>query len=161
MKTDLNKIFLCAVLVLFLLIAGGTVVAFLTKKAEPGKGLRKDDPAPEQISSVLKKKHVSAFTKIGQLRSSTAPDEKDRRCVVVVTPWLEYNGNDESFCEELDVKLRSIRAIVTQYFMDYTVDQLLSRGESRVKADLLSRINDGLVLGKVSAIYFNEYQFLD
>ncbi|MBQ7157810.1 MAG: hypothetical protein IJS09_00075 [Treponema sp.] len=161
MKADLNKILICVVFVLGVLIIGGTTVAVLTKRAVPGKGLRKDDPTPEQVSSIFQKKHEKAFTKIGQLRSSTAPDENDRRAVVVVTPWLEYSGDDEAFYEELDTKLRSIKAIFMQYFINYTVDQLLSRGEALVKADLLSQINDELVLGKVTAVYFNEYQFLD
>ncbi len=136
-------------------------MAVLTKNAEPGKGLRHTDPRPEQMASSLQSAGKKAFTKIGQLRSSTAPDENDRRAVVVISPWLSYAGDDAAFYEELDTKLRAIKAIITGYFVDYTVDQLLSQGEALVKADLLTRINDQLVLGKVTEIYFNEYQFLD
>ena len=136
-------------------------MAVLTKNAHPGKGLRRSDPSPEQVASTFQKEHKKAFTKIGQLRSSTAPDENDHRAVVVLTPWLSYAGDDEAFYEELDSKLRSIKAIISGYFVDYTVDQLLSQGEALVKADLLTLINEQLVLGKVTDIYFNEYQFLD
>ena len=161
MKIGMNKILVGLLVFLGAIIICGTIGAFLSKKAEPGKGLRRDDPTPEQTAAIFHREHKKAFTKIGQLRTSTAPDEKDRRVVVVVTPWLEYAGDDEAFYEELDTKLRSIKAIVTNYFVNYTLDQLLSRGEARVKADLLSEINAALVLGKIEAIYFNEYQFLD
>ncbi len=161
MNFNLNKILLCTIILLGLCIIGGTAVAVVTKSAVPGKGLRRSDPTPEEMAAAFQKADKKAFTKIGQLRSSTAPDENDSRAVVVITPWLSYAGGDEAFYEELDTKLRSIKAIITAYFPDYTVDQLLSRGEALVKADLITRINDELVLGKIIDIYFNEYQFLD
>ncbi|MBQ6780656.1 MAG: hypothetical protein IJP62_05420 [Treponema sp.] len=161
MKVDLNKVLVVTLAGIAVVIILGTAVAIFSKKAVPGAGLRKNDPTPEQTAAIFQKQQKSAFTKIGQLRTSTAPDENDNRSVIVITPWLEYAGNDAAFFEELDTKLRSIRASITNYFNNFTKDQLLFRGESLVKADLLFQINESLVLGKVTAIYFNEYQFLD
>ena len=138
----------------------GTIVALATKHT-PGSNLRKDDPTPQELAATFRTQKKSAFTELGQLRTSTAPDEHDKRAVVIITPWLEYAGEDAAFYEELSNKLRSIRAIITNYFIDYTKDQLFSQGEPTVKQALLARINEQLVLGTITAIYFNDYQFLE
>ena len=161
MKFSLEKTFIVILAVITLFIVAVTLAAVYTKKASPGAGLRKNDPTPESLSVSFKQLHKSAFTRIGQLRTSTAPDENDRRAVVIITPWLEYPGNDAAFYEELDSKLRSIRAIITNYFINYTYPEILKKGELTVKQELTDEINGQLVLGAISAIYFNDYQFLN
>ena len=39
--------------------------------------------------------------------------------------------------------------------------ELLSKGEASIKSELKKSINDTLVLGSISALYFNDYLFLD
>ena len=160
MHVTLNKVLYAVIIALAALIALGTIIALATKHT-PGKDLRKADPTPQELERVLKAQKKSAFTKLGQLRTSTAPDENDKRSVIIITPWLEYASDDQAFYEELDGKIRSIRALITNYFIDYTKDQLFSQGEPTVKAALLARINEQLVLGQISALYFNDYQFLN
>lgn len=140
---------------LLVIIVFGTLFA-LASHHRPGSGLRHADPAPESVTGTAN----NAFTSIGQLRTSSALDEKNHKVVIVITPWLAYEGNDKAFYEELDSKIRAIRSIITSYFPRFTEKQLYARSEEVIKSELLSAINATLVLGKVSAIYFNEYQFL-
>ena len=54
-----------------------------------------------------------------------------------------------------------MRAVITEYFSKYTEDELLSRGEEKIKADLLAAINERLSLNKIQAIYFSDYLFIE
>lgn len=159
MKFSLNTMLAAVIGALALCIIGGTVFAFATSHV-PGADLRKDDPTPQERADALRAQKKSAFTELGRLRTATAPDENERRTVIIITPWLEYTSDDAAFYEELSNKLRSIRAIITAYFSGYTKEQLLAQGEQTVKQQLLARINEQLVLGSITALYFNEYQFL-
>ncbi len=150
-----NRILVIFAAALAAIILVGTGIALATRH-KPGQGLRHSDPTPESVVS----SSTSAFTNIGQLRTSSALDENNQKVVIVITPWLEYEGKDQAFYEELDSKIRSIRSIITGYFPRYTEKQLYSTSEQTIKAELLASINANLVLGKISAIYFNEYQFL-
>ena len=38
-----------------------------------------------------------------------------------------------------------MRAVITEYFSKYTEDELLSRGEEKIKADLLTALNERLL----------------
>lgn len=154
-----NKLLLGVIALLFLAIIAGTAIALCTKNAVPGKGLRKIDPAPQKVLASTTGK--AAFTLIGQLRLPTKPDAKGRSYHIVVEPWLEYAAEDAALYEELDTKLRAIRSSISAYFMNYTEQELASKGERRIKDELLVSINNTLVLGKITAIYFDAYQFLD
>ena len=154
--STIEKLLLGVLAVLAVVIVMFTAVALFARGAVPGAGLRKIDPSPRAATE----SGMAAFTLIGQLRVSTKPAEDDSRTIVIVTPWLEYTGGDTDFYEELDRKQRAIRSTITTYFTRFTESELLLRGERAVKEDLLSLINQQLVLGKLTAIYFNEYQFL-
>ena len=160
MKFSLNTMLAAAVGALALIILGGTVLALATRHV-PGADLRKDDPTPQEREAARGAQDRTAFTELGRLRTATAPDENERRTLIIVTPWLEYTGGDATFYEELSNKLRSVRAIITTYFSGFTKEQLLAQGEQAVKQQLLARINEQLVLGSITAIYFNDYQFLE
>ena len=41
------------------------------------------------------------------------------------------------------------------------MDELKAHGETNVKEDLLDSINSQLVMGKIRAVYFNDYVFID
>lgn len=151
-----NKVLLSVAALLFVIIVACTAVALFAKNVVPGAGLRRIDPSPRSVVA-----GSTAFTLIGQLRTTSRTDDGGEHCIVIVDPWLEYAGGDTDFYEELDRKQRALRAAISAYFTQFTEEELVRRGERAVKDDLLSLINAQLVLGKVSAIYFNEYQFLD
>lgn len=173
---SLNKILKIAASAIIAIILIATAVLFASKKAVPAYGLRKNDPLPpsnnqtenstsEQngmpASENFDSNKIAAYTALGQLRTTTKSSEKKAGVPVVVSPWLAYPEGDKTFYEELDRKNRSIKATITGYFSRYTERELLTHGEIAIKTDLLGEINSLLVLGKISAIYFNEYIFLE
>ena len=159
MYVSLQKVLVGIACILVLFIIAVTAVALCTQGLVPGAGLRKIESVPLAGSAEMEGK--AAFTRIGQLRTSTKADALEHRTVIIVTPWLEYRTQDANLYEELDTKQRSLRMAISAYFTRFTDAELKARGETLVKADLLAMVNSMLVLGKVQAIYFNEYQFFD
>lgn len=155
----MNNVLACIAALIVLAIIVVSAIALCAKNAVPGSGLRKIDPTPSV--AIAQKQGTAAFTRIGQLRTSTKLDAQEHRTVIIVTPWFEYAADDASLYEELDTKQRSLRSAIAAYFTRFTDADLKKRGETLVKADLLALVNSMLVLGKVQAIYFNEYQFFD
>ncbi len=145
-------LFILAALVSFFLIAGGIFI--LTRSDTKTAPV---EQSSDQSIFTIKKKPV--YKQIGQLRSSTKADGKNSTAVIVITPYLEYETEDVSFYEELDSKSLKIRQTIQNYFSGYTLKQINQKGEDLVKAELLEQINSLLVLQKLSAVYFTEYQF--
>lgn len=150
------------------LIIAGTVIAFATKKAEPGKNLRDADPepTPRQIESLNKKslEKIDAYNGLGTLRAVTLADPTNPDNTgfpVVVTPWFSYPAGDTTFYEELSRKRLIISGIITNYFSLHTKKQLLTLTEETIKSELLEQINSKLSLGKIVQIYFTDYIFLE
>jgi flagellar basal body-associated protein FliL len=156
MRINLNRILGVTALSILILIMAGTVLAFAFKKAVPGQGLRKKDPVPTEKSA------RNDFSELGELR---IPIKKNsggsEKCTLVLLPWLSYEAGDKAFHEELSQKRLKIRILFINYFSDKTEKDLLTNGEQTIKRDLLHRINSELVLGKISAVYFSEYIFLE
>ena len=121
--------------------------------------MRKIDPIPEKI---LRNNNESSFTEFERLRTLTKPlDANSNGSPMIITPWISYKSGDKSFFEELNQKNRKIQTIITDYFASRTKKELLQMDENAIKADILQNINKELVLGKIQAIYFKEYIFLD
>lgn len=152
----LNKILLIIAGAILIFIIAVSAVAICTKNARPGEGLRREDPNPSSVGP-----SKTAFNEIGQIRVFTKEDEDEQKSVLVLVPWFEYDGEDTAFYEELDRKHLSIRNIFVTYFQTRTRGELMSLGESRIKSELKSLVNESLVLGKITGIYFNDYLFLD
>lgn len=154
--TKLNKILLAIIGAILVFIIAVSAIALCTKNARPGEGLRHEDPNPSSVSA-----SKTAFNEIGQIRVFTREDENEQKSVIVLVPWFEYDGTDTAFYEELDRKHLSIKNLFVTYFQSHTREELMSLGESKIKSELKSQVNDSLVLGKISGIYFNDYLFLD
>ena len=43
----------------------------------------------------------------------------------------------------------------------YTKDELVGKGEQKIKSDLTELINRELVLGKIKTLYFSDYIFFE
>ena len=156
-RLSINTILLAVIGALLVLIIAVSAIALCTKNARPGEGLRREDPLPSSI----KKSGSVVFNNIGQIRVFTRETDTDEKSVLVLTPWFEADSADNSLYEELDRKRMSLKALITHYFSSYTKAELLSKGESSIKSELKKSINDTLVLGSISALYFNDYLFLD
>lgn len=163
-----EKILAAVIAFLMIAIMCVTIVTLATKSGRPGKNLRDadPDPTPREIENLNKKldDKIAAYTGLGTIRCITAPDadaNDETGTVVVITPWLAYPEGDTVFYEELARKRTVISSIFTNYFSTRTKVQLLSTTEDKIKAELQSQINEQMSLGKISAIYFTDYIFLE
>lgn len=163
MKTriETNTILVAIIIVLGALIFISSIVVLIAGK-RPGMNLRRSDPAGvEQIKGAGE--NLNEFKEFGTLRISTMPNEdsQENRSVLVVTPWLSYEESDSAFYEELVSRKRLFTSFFVEYFSNHSKNALLSIGEKNVKQELLTKFNSELRLGQLSAIYFDDYIFLD
>lgn len=163
MNQDINKILTYIIYVLAGIIVFCTITAFLAGKASFGKTYRYKDPSGINELSKKESKDLKEYKEFGSLRAVTKPesDELSRGATLVVTPWFAYKNADSAFYEELSNKKKNISSIILSYFAENTRNELYSKGEKKVKAEIMSLINEQLVLGKIDAVYFDEYIFLD
>lgn len=100
----------------------------------------------------------SVFSDFGRLRTFTADNPQ---IPVVVLPFISYKTENSFLYEELCQKQRKIKTIILQFFTQKTQKELFSMGEEIVKSELLKLINEELAMGKIEALYFEEYIFLE
>ncbi|MGN0728085.1 flagellar basal body-associated FliL family protein [Treponema sp.] len=159
----LNKILSVIAVSLFAFIFIATIVFYIVSREKHGI-FWNPNPAAEKITNMSagSEKSMDAFTDIGQLRIFTRQTEEDAQAVVVVvSPWFSYPSEDKALFEELSLKERQIKAIFTNYFSALTFPQIKSKGEKTIKEELLQKINENLVMGKIRAVYFNDYIFIE
>ena len=161
MKEKINKILVYIIIALIAVIVFCTVTAFLAKKAQFGL-YRHKDPASVQEISGSKKSELNEFKEFGTLRVLTKSDDPDVSIGenLVITPWFLYKKGDDAFYEELCHKKKKIMALFLDYFAGHTQKEILSLRKKKVKEELLFKINEQLVMGKISALYFDDYIFL-
>lgn len=160
----INKILSLIASAIAAIIVVATLTAFAVAKGKPGKNYRKADPDPHKVTNMNKgmENAVDAFTDFRQIRIQTRIEsEEEEPAVIVVSPWFSYPAGDKALFEELSQKERQMRAIFATYFSEFTSREILEKGETRVKEELLERINSQLVMGKIRAVYFNDYIFID
>lgn len=164
LERKLNKVLFLTAIALIIIMTFGTAVALVTQKNSPSDSWRRADPEPQKVMNMSRRsgEALDAYTHLGQIRAVTkAPSDEERGTLVIISPWFSYPAGDTVLFEELSQKERQAKAILTEYFASHTARELLSMGENSVKAELLDLINGQLVLGKIRAIYFNEYVFFD
>ncbi|MBQ9495102.1 MAG: flagellar basal body-associated FliL family protein [Treponema sp.] len=166
MESIFNRVLAIIAVSILLIILIVTGVSFALKKAAPGKNVRVPDPEPGAVVSMTAPDNskLAAFTGLGRLRAVTKPNPvkvEDTGTPVVITPWLSYPEGDAAFYEELARKSTMMRALITQYFSQYTEDELLKKGEDIVKTELLAELNEHFSLNKIAGIYFSDYIFFE
>ena len=166
MRFSLNRILTITLISIASFIVLVSLVFIIARKAWPGKNLRSIDPSPDAIAKIQKKDATSlaAFTGLGSIRAVTKADEKkinDIGVPLVIEAWFSYPEGDTEFYEELAKKSSVLKGIIVNYFALYTYEQLRKMGEDKVKDELLVQLNNHLVLGKISALYFSEYLFFE
>ncbi len=154
---NLNRILTYIAAALALIIITVSAIALCKKNIRPGEGLRKIDPLPTSQKNDSK----TSFDLIGQLRIGTKPDSQDKKSVLILHPWLEFDSSDTELYEELDRKLPAIKSVFLRYFQSRTKQELTQKEESSIKDELKNQINELLVLGKITQIYFNDYIYLN
>ena len=157
MKSKLNKILLSILIYLGLIIIITTILAFAQKRTRFNNKLPITKTSVEEINN---SEMLESFTGLGRIRLSTKVDSKGKNIPLIVTPWFSYPKGDEQFFEELSKKSSIIKSIIIQYFSLYTEKELYAIDETELKQNLLSQINQHLILGQIENIYFSEYIFL-
>lgn len=160
----LNKILISIIAFLIVVIALGTLFAFLNKKQQTPEHLISQGKAVSLMAP--SDSDEIAYYELGTLRISTASSDsesasKENGSIMVLSPWLAYPAGDTVFFEELSRKSGSIRGIFMAYFSSRTKNQLLSETEEKIEELLREEINADLALGKISDIYFTDYLFLE
>ncbi|MBQ0039949.1 MAG: flagellar basal body-associated FliL family protein [Treponema sp.] len=167
MKTKLEKLntillAIAGIIAAALIISTATV--FAINGGKPEKNYRRADPDPRTVTNMNKgsEENVDAFTDFRQIRVQTKVESEDEEpSVVVVSPWFSYPAGDQQLFEELSQKERQMRAIFNSYFTSHTSDEIQKKGEAQIKEELKDEINSQLVMGKIRAVYFNEYIFIN
>lgn len=96
------------------------------------------------------------YKKLGKIRTVT----KDG-IPLVISVYFPFDKDDTEFYEEISVKNESIKSMISGFFVNYTLDEIKTKGENFVKLELLKKINSNLVLNQIKEIYFEEYVFFD
>lgn len=136
-----------------------TAIALFRKGARPGEGLetlREERSRPEEG----KFGREGEYNLIGRLWIPLQAAESGAKATLIVSPWLEYDGDRELY-EEMDTKHLQLRGEITSFFSRMTAAELATHDEDSLKAELAARINSHLVLGKISRIWFSDYQLLE
>ncbi len=150
--------------VLMVVVVGfvSTGILFIAFNRNAENQYRRNDPTPQKVINRSKrsKSKVTTFNELGQMRPITrAESDEEAGCVMVVTPWFSFPDDDTPLYEEISQKDRLIKSIINDYFTTHTKSELLSIGEKQIKEELTEQINEQLVMGKITKLYFDEYQF--
>ena len=158
-----NRLLLIILIVLFTIFVGGTAVALARNGGELSVKYRKVDPSPKQVvnSSLKSKQTVSAYTDLGQIRTVTKGQDGQSGTLLVVAPWFSYPASDIQLYEELVQKEKQEKSIIIGYFSSYTKAELMEMGELKIKEGIREKINEQLVMGQISCVYFDDYMFFE
>jgi flagellar basal body-associated protein FliL len=147
------RVLLIIALALVVAIAAGTLWAFVTKPWENAAAETKSAPAAAPLSSAASK----MFTGLGRLRIPLAGG-KGAAVVNIVFP---YDEADTAFTEELARNTPRFRESAEAIIGGLAPSEPLLRDEAALKAAVLKAWNEGLVLGKISELYFYDFMVLD
>ena len=143
-------LFICLI-VLGLILAGGTIYGFFFKNASPVQR-----PANPQSSNEANGRGQT-FTGIGRVRVSTADPQPGT--VILLISFIYY-PEDRAFSEELALRVKDFREIISNYIGSFSVDELQNIGEETVKTELLRRFNAVLRLGKIESLHFSDFMIV-
>ena len=141
------KILLFITAALIIILVSGTILGINRNKTEKTE-------RPDFKDTVTK----NLFDDLGRIRILTADKQAG---AAVVSPVLEYNGDDKAFQEELIQKKEEIRTVVLNWFSTKSVYELYTMPDETIKKELLHSINELLDLSKVKNLYFKEFVILN
>jgi len=115
--------------------------------------------APIQIQSTVSQKagEGQTFTGIGTIRISTSDAQPG---MVILFVSFIYYPDDRAFSEELALRVKDFRQIITDYFSPFSVSELRGLNEEDIKSELLLRFNSILRLGQIETIYFADFMII-
>jgi len=97
------------------------------------------------------------FTGIGRIRASTADPQPG---MVILFVSFIYYPEDKAFSEELALRVRDFREIITDYIGSLSIAELHGQDEEALKAELLRRFNAVLRLGQIETLFFSDFMII-
>jgi len=146
--SSLYRGLLICLLLLGIIIVGGTIYWVF---------FHDNSPRPEQIND-LPEIGGQTFTGIGRIRISTADPQPG---MVILFVSFIYYPDDKVFSEELVLKIKDLREIITAYIGSFTVEDLQKQEEENIKHELLRRFNAVLLLGQIETLYFSDFMIIE
>jgi flagellar basal body-associated protein FliL len=141
----------CLILVGLVLIGGTIYGVFFHVKP----------PEIKPSDTLLVNGQGQTFTGIGRMRISTKPSAADAQpgMVIVYVSFFFY-PEDKAFSEELALRVKDFREIISDYIGSFSVAELHKKGEDDIKSELLRRFNAILRLGKIGALFFSDFMIV-
>lgn len=136
--------------VLLVGIVAGTVWACFS----PTSRINSQRTSPESVQAMDTDGRIAVFAELGLLRLTTSDSPS---ITVVVSPFMPYAANDIAFQEELVRKTGTLKSVFIGWFGSHSALELKNLGEKNIKKKLIEKINSHLVLGQISALYFEEF----
>ena len=140
------------IILLVILIITGTLIAFLRLD----NSSQKDVPTPVYSPHVLRE-GKAIYSELKQIRTISADKEP---ATIVLNPFLEYDADNIPLREEIVQKKEELKNIITSWFLQRSWYSIETQKESDIKNALLVEINNSLKMGRISAIYFEEFKVL-
>jgi flagellar basal body-associated protein FliL len=138
----------------FLLIIGTVVGLIRSPSSPPLVTLGKDRETPQTL--LLENGDIRVFSGIGRLRIPLSDSS-----TMILSISFPYMADDTVFTEELAAKIGDFKNIATDYFSSLPKDKIKPLDEDVAKAEILSRFNANLRLGRIEALYFNDLMIID
>jgi flagellar basal body-associated protein FliL len=138
-----------------LLLIIGTVVGLARSPHSPPLvtfGKNKETPA----TLLLESGDIRVFSGIGRLRIPLSDSS-----TMILSISFPYMADDTVFTEELAAKIGDFKSIATDYFTSLPKDKITPLDEDAAKAEILSRFNANLRLGRIEALYFSDLMIID
>lgn len=181
MKVTLNKILggICILIILVIIIGTGLVVGSSKPQEQstfypsqrgptPEEQIQQAQQAQQEAQSATTEKPTvtsgdfGSYINLGQIRATTKADsENQTTALIILEPWFSYDNTDPAFQEEVSTKKARFKTLVLDFFSNRTASQLKAMGEGLVKNQLVELANQELVLGKISAVFFEVYLFFE
>jgi len=155
------RILVLALMILVLLIAGGSLFAILRpSNADPLFKLGNADTSSPGNSYAQATAETSVFNGIGRLRIPVA-GRSGASATMILSIAFPYPAVDQPFTEELASKIVNFRTITSDYFSSLPASTFVDFNEENAKAELINRYNDILRLGKIQVLYFSDLMILE
>ena len=103
------------------------------------------------------------FTGIGRVRIPAGinpNDSESRPGTVILYVTFPYYPGDKAFTEELALRVRDFRDIISNYIGSFSITELQKTSEESIKAELLRKFNAVLRLGQIETLYFIDFMII-
>lgn len=146
-----NDVLLFLIFFLIVFISSGTFIAFFNRNEN-------DVDSFQEINSPYTLRNGKAiYSELKQIRATSADSLS---ATIVLNPFLEYDSDNIPLQEEIVKKKSSIKNAIIEWFSGHTWLQIESKSEGEIKIALLNKINNMLQMGKISAIYLEEFRVI-